>query len=123
VEISLDTAESIDGVQSLKMLVHRADPDDGARGPGLFQVTEAQAGQAFRVSFWVKNRGCRFRLRIDSETPESREPRNPIREIIDAETTGDDIWRQFVYTYTVPEHYGNIRFELNVVAPRDVMDR
>ncbi len=72
-ELSFDTAEPIDGAQSLKLLVHRAGPGGG----------------------W----------------------RSPIREIIDAETTGDGIWREFIYTYTVPEHYSNIRFELNVLAP------
>ncbi len=115
--VAVDTAEPIDGAQSLKMVVYRADPDDGKRDAGLFQVRDAQAGQTFRVSFWVKNQGCRFRVRIDSDTPESRQPRNPIRETIDAETTGDGVWSQFVYTYTVPQHYSNVRFELNVVAP------
>ena len=115
-ELSFDMAASIDGAQSLKILVHRADPSGGWRSPGLFQVTEAQTGQAYRVSFWLRNRGSRIRLLIDSETADSREPRNPIREIIDAEST-DDTWREFVYTYTVPAHYSNIRFELNVVAP------
>lgn len=116
-ELSFDTAEPIDGAQSLKLLVHRAGPGGGWRSPGLFQVTEAQTGRAYRVSFWLKNQGCLIRLVINSETADSREPRSPIREIIDAETTGDGIWREFVYTYTVPEHYSNIRFELNVLAP------
>ena len=34
--------------------------------------------------------------------------------------SGDDTWREFVYTYTVPAHYSNIRFELNVMAPGTV---
>lgn len=118
-ELSFDPAEPIDGTQSLKMLVHRVDPSGGWRSPGLFQVTEAQTGHSYRVSFWLKNHGSRIRLVIDSETADSREPRNPIREIIDAEST-DDTWREFVYTYTVPAHYSNIRFELNVMAPGTV---
>ena len=119
VEISYDSDDRVDGTQSLKLLVHRVEGSRW-RGPGLFQVTDAVEGQTYRVSFWLKNRGCRIRILIDSEFPESREPRNPITQVLDVESTGLDTWQRFDFTYTVPEHYRDIRFELNVLAPGTV---
>lgn len=115
-EIVYDTEDPVDGIQSLGLIVHRADPRGGWGSPGLFQDVEAVAGRSYRVSFWLKNRDCRVRLLIDSEKGESHEPRNPIVEIIGPERTGDDVWQRFEYTYTVPENYANIRFEINVLA-------
>ena len=116
-ELSLDSMDAVEGRQSLKFIAHRGDARCGWTTAGLFQVRPAKAKTSYKVSFWLKNQGCRIRLVIDSETADSREPRAPIREIIDAEMTGDDTWREFVYTYTVPAHYSNIRFELNVLEP------
>ena len=119
-ELSFDTADAVDGTQSLKFVVYRANPVGGWRSPGLFQVSDAEEGRSYRVSFWLKNRGGEIRLLITSSTSESREPRTPIKKIIAAEKTGDDSWHQFVYTYTVPAHYANIRFEINIVVPGTV---
>lgn len=119
-EMSLDTADAVDGTRSLKFAVSKANPVGGWRSPGLFQVSDAEEGRSYRLSFWLKNRAAKIRLLITSETHESREPRILIIEIIDAERTGNQTWRQFVYTYTVPAHYANIRFEMNIVAPGTV---
>ena len=116
-EMSFDTADAVDGTQSLKLIVHKANRIGGRGSAGLFQVSHAEEGRSYRISFWLKNRGAKIRLRITSETAESRDPRTPIIEIIDAEKTGDHTWRQSVYAYTVPAHYANIRFEINIVAP------
>jgi hypothetical protein len=119
-EMSFDTADAVDGTQSLQFVVHKAIPVGGWRSPGLFQVSDAEEGRSYRVSFWLKNSGAKVRLFITSETPESREPRTPITEIIDAKKTGEDTWGEFAYTYTVPAHYANIRFEINIVSPGTV---
>lgn len=116
-EMSFDTSDAVDGTQSLKFVVHKASPVPSPDSPGLFQLSDAEEGRSYRISFWLKNRGATIRLSITSELYESREPLTPIIEIIDAEKTADDTWRQFVYTYAVPAHYTNIRFEINFVAP------
>jgi len=118
--MSFDTTYAVDGTRSLKFVVHKVNPVGGWRSPGLFQVSHSEEGRSYRISFWLKNRGTKIRLGITSEAGESREPRTPIIEIIDAEKSGDDAWRQFVYTYNVPTNYGNIRFEINFVAPGTV---
>lgn len=122
-ELSFDTADAVDGTQSLKFVVYKANPIGGWRSwrsPGLFQVSYAEEGRSYRVSFWLKKRGGRIRLLITSESHQSREPRTPIKKIIDAEKMGDDRWHQFVYIYTVPAHYANIVFQVSIVAPGTV---
>lgn len=119
-ELDYDDTDPVDGTQSLRFVVHRAAPAGGWHSPGLFQLTDAEEGGSYRVSFWLKNQGCHIRLVINSETAESLEPRNPIYRKIGPEQTGEGAWKQFVYDYTVPAHYANIRFELNLLAPGTV---
>jgi len=118
--LDFDEADPVDGARSLRIVVKTDKPLAGWRAPGLFQVTDAEEGATYRVSFWLKNEGCDNRLLITSETPESREPRTPITETLGPEQTGEGDWKQFAYDYTVPPHYSNIRFELTVGTPGTV---
>ncbi len=56
-----------------------------------------------------------MRLLIRSEKANESPP--PNIEILGEAETGTNTWREFEYTYTVPETYGNIRFELNILQP------
>ena len=115
VEISLDTKDAIEGNQSLKFKVHRVDSRPGWRRPGLFQVRSAKSNRSYRVSFWLKNQGCKVSLTINSEKPKSAPLAN--RRMLGEGETGANTWRQFEYVYTVPDTYNNIRFDLGVVQP------
>lgn len=116
VEISIDTTDAVEGRKSLRFVVHKADPAArGVRTAGLFQVLPAESLRTYRVNFWLKNRGCTMRLLIRSEKASEAPP--PNIEILGEAETGTNTWRQFEYTYTVPETYGNIRFELNILQP------
>ncbi len=42
---------------------------------------------------------------------------SPIREILDEEETGTDVWRQFEYVYDFPATDDTIRFELGIMRP------
>jgi hypothetical protein len=114
-EITFDTADKVDGTQSLKFVARKADPGGGWPGPGMFQSYHAQEGRAYRISFWLKTHGAVIQLRICSEALNPSP--NPIIASINAEETGDHDWSQFVYTYTVPARYDSIRFEINIIAP------
>jgi hypothetical protein len=114
-EMTFDTADKVDGTQSLKFVVRKVDPGGGWPSPGLFQSSHAQEGRAYRISFWLKTRGAVIRLSIRSEALNPSP--NPIIASIKAEETGDHGWRQFVYTYTVPARHDSIRFEINIIAP------
>lgn len=108
-------SDAMDGEQSLRRRVHRV-TGPGWLGPGVFQVTDAVEGGTYKVRFWLKNEGCVLNLRIDSETAESREPRHPIKVRLPGAGSGESVWEAFEYVYVVPEHYQNIRFEVNISA-------
>ena len=111
-EISFDTVDAVDGNQSLKFVVHRLN-GPGWRSAGLFQVCPAKAKTSYKISFWLKNQGCKVSVLIRSEKPK----KSPAvaRKVLGAQETGTNKWRQFEYVYTVPATYDNIRFELSVV--------
>lgn len=127
VEIALDAEDAVEGKQSLKLLVHKADPVGGWRSAGLFQTLHSvEAGQSYKVSFWLKNQGCKVRLTIKNERGHShrgltevekkdRAANPPIKKVLGEEETGTDTWQRFEYIYNVPETDGSIRFELNVI--------
>jgi hypothetical protein len=119
-DMSFDTADKVDGRQSLKFVVRKTNGVGGWGSPGLFQTSDAQAGRAYRISFWLKTRGAVVRLRFISEGARTSQMLTPINESIQAEETGGRSWRQFVYDYTVPAEFPTIRVEMNVVAPGTV---
>jgi hypothetical protein len=127
-ELSLDARDAIEGNRSLKLIVHRAEPVGGWRTAGLFQVTPAKAKSSYKVSFWLKNQGCKIRVIIRNEgkdpifgpskvEKEDLAKHPPIRKSLGEEETGANTWRQFEYIYAVPETDGSIRFELNILQP------
>ena len=50
-EYSFDTSDAVDGVQSLKFIVHRVD-EGPRRVPWQFQSRKAQPGATYAVTFW-----------------------------------------------------------------------
>ena len=114
VEVSLDTLDAVEGNQSLKFLVHRVD-GPGWRSAGLFQVRPARENRSYKVSFWLKNQGCKVSVLIRSNKPKISPPEN--RQVLGEQETGINTWRRFEYVYTIPETYDNIRFDLNIVQP------
>ncbi len=129
VEISLDPEDAVEGKQSLKLLVHRADPAGIWPSARLFQVFQpAKANHSYKVSFWLKNQGCDVRLIIRNEGkdpvfgPSEAVKKDlaghpPIEKTLGEEETGTNTWRQFEFIYAVPETDGSIRFEMNIMQP------
>lgn len=89
------------------------------RRTGLFQISEAEEGRTYRVSFSEKHIGAPIQLRIASEAAESNGPW-PIETLIGTESSDNGTWRRHDYQYTVPPDFSNIRFEIKVVAPGTV---
>lgn len=115
VDVSLDETEAIEGKRSLRLEVHRPASTPGWRAPGLFQVRPATAGRSYRVSWWLKNRGCTIVVSVRSEEPLTASP--PQRTVLRPADTGNDVWRRFECVTTVPAPYENVRFELSVREP------
>jgi hypothetical protein len=113
-KFSLDTAEHVEGKQSLKIVVDRV----GQRPPGLGQTLDPVKTRPHKVSFWLKNQGCTIGLSITGTVchelwaPSQAEVRDvaahpPIKKTISNEETGADTWRQFECIYDVPKTDGS----------------
>jgi hypothetical protein len=113
-DLLIDTEAKIDGSQSLKFDVRQCSSDGGWHSPGIFKTIPARTGSRFKVSFWLKNNGCEFNVSIGSERPGSngRHERHKLHS-----SDSIEAWQQFMYDYTVPEGFENIRFELNILQP------
>lgn len=114
-QFSLDAVDAVEGKQSLKFTVQKADTRGGWTTAGLFQVVPASAKRSYKVSFWLKNQGCKVSLLIRSEKPKKSPPTKRI--ILGAKEMGTDTWRRFEYVYAVPKTYDNIRFEISIIQP------
>jgi hypothetical protein len=79
--------------------------------PGMFGSIEADTGDKFKVSFWIKNKGCKFLIKMVCEGPGM-----PSEKIIRSYEDIDE-WKYFEYEYTVPEIIKNVRFELILSSP------
>jgi hypothetical protein len=113
---SVDSTQAVDGDRSVRFQLWTAFPGRGHRSPGFFQVTDAEEGQTYEVSLWVRNESSALRLRITSEFPEDG-TKAPIVDTIGSERTGEDEWRRFSYSYRVPPPHRDIRFELGIMNP------
>ena len=111
-ELIVDTAEYKVGKQSLKFLVRACAPTGGWHSPGLAQEVEAAPGQTYKASFWVRNEGAAFRVRLGGVKPFEGQMETVV-------ASGDTIepWQYFEYEYTMPQGFDRLRFELNILQP------
>src|ERR1039458_6744963 len=63
-DIIIDTTEFKDGRQSLKFSVRKCSGAGGLYSPGLDQEFDAKKGEVCKVSFWIKNIGSEFIVKI-----------------------------------------------------------
>ena len=106
----MDTADFKDGKQSLKFLVRDCSPVGGRLSPGFANEMEAVPGQAYTISFWIKNEGAEFVAKIGGVAPTTSE----IKTIIQSKET-INTWRKIEHTFTIPQKYSSMRFELNIL--------
>ena len=109
-EISIDTEEKVEGEQSLRFAVHNLGPNSESRQWSVGQVFPARSLRTYRVSFWLRNRGCRVTRIYRSDAETSSGP-GMVETLGEAEM-GTDTWRQFEFTHTIPEESSNLRFAL-----------
>ncbi len=111
-DLIIDTTEYKDGGQSLKFLVRECSSTGGWHSPGLCQEYKAIPGETYRVSFWVKNDGSEFVIKIGGVSAH----KGQYDTIVKSKET-IDTWQQFEYTYTIPQKMNAIRFEMNILQP------
>jgi len=109
--LSYDTSQFKEGKQSLKFEVHSLDTSNfyqDWRRPGMFQMLDATAGDKYKLSFWIKNNGCDFRIRAFSLGFGM-----PSKVLLATKEDFPD-WTNFDYLYTVPDSCSGVRFELSI---------
>jgi hypothetical protein len=109
-DLIIDTLEFKEGKQSLKFLVRNCSPDGGWHSPGFCMQYEADPGEIYSVSFWVKNEASEFTARIGGVSA----TKGQYETIIKSKDTISD-WQLFEYKYTIPELMNSIRFEMNIL--------
>jgi hypothetical protein len=111
-EIMVDTNVFKDGKQSLKFLVRECSATGGWYSPGFCNEYPAKPGEKYRVTFWVKNDGCQFAVRIGGVSPN----KGKYDTIVDSQETIDS-WQFYEYHYTIPKEMTRIRIETNILKP------
>jgi len=109
--ITADTSTYADGNQSLKFLVNNCSPLGGWRSPGIAQEIPVTAGDTYHLSFFLKNEGTAFSVKISSVTAfEGVEgPSFQSSESINE-------WKKYEYVYQIPANMKRLRFEVNVLS-------
>lgn len=110
--IMLDTNNSKAGKQSLQFNVVRCAETGGWQSPGMAKEIDAKPGDAYTVSFWIKNNGATFIAKIGGITA----TKHNLKTIV-ATNENSPNWKQYYYKFTMPPHMDALRFELNVIQP------
>ena len=116
-ELVLDTTDAKDGKQSLKFVIHKCPECSESGGwhcPGIFQEKPAISEKSYKVSFWLKNQGCKFRVRLISII--EKRNRSDEKTVLETDETFD-AWRRYEYMYTICKDGTSFRFELNILSP------
>jgi hypothetical protein len=111
-EIVMDTIEFAEGKQSLKFIVRKCSSIGGCYSPGFCNQFPADPGGTFRISFWIKNQGSYFYIKIGGINSSAGQ-----YETIVETNEEIDPWRNFEYIYAVPEGMNEIRLEVNILKP------
>lgn len=109
--IRFDTADFMEGKQSLVFDVQRCSSKGGWYSPGIAKEWEVQPGATYRVSFKVKSNQSKACITIHAVSIKSS------GEKVTAEQTDTQgQWKTLSYEYTVPSGYSRLRIEFNVLS-------
>jgi hypothetical protein len=111
-ETILDSIEPKDGKYSFTWNVMSCDGRGGRYSPGMAQEIAAETGKTYRVSFWVRNNGTNYIIKLNAVSAFNTAP-GPLHQS-NQNTAG---WRLYSYDYTIPKGMEKLRFELNVLSP------
>ncbi|MCK9399469.1 MAG: hypothetical protein M0Q51_05675 [Bacteroidales bacterium] len=111
-EIIVDSIEFKEGKQSLKFIVRECSSAGGWYSPGFCNEFPAKPDESYKISFWVKNNGSGFHVRIGGVGYSTGQ----YETIVKSDETIDN-WQLYEYKYEIPEKMNAIRFELNILKP------
>ena len=111
-EIIIDKEEFLEGKQSLKFKGEKCSSIGGWFSPGFTNQFNAEQGNTYKLSFWIKNDGAEFRVMAGGVAPKIGDMKTLLQT---SEQIND--WKQYEYGVPVTEEYDQIRFEVNILKP------
>jgi len=111
-ELIIDSTDSKEGSQSLHFLVRECSPDGGWHSPGFCKEIDGVKGEHYMVSFWVKNSGSRFFIRVGGVSAFEGQYDTIVESSETIET-----WRLFEYEYVMSQDMERIRIEISILQP------
>ena len=111
-DVVIDNIEYVEGNQSLMFLVRECSGDGGWRSPGIAQEIPVQNGRRYRVSFWLKNAGTEFSVRLGAVSGKGGEDKSVV-----GVPAGLEDWTFIEQEHTIPEPYERLRFQLSIYGP------
>lgn len=112
--IFFDTVFVKEGKQSLKFeiqAVNSLEYQKELMSPGMFECIDAETGDRYKVSFWIKNQGSEFNIKIGNQFLMFF-----AEDILKTNENFSD-WTYIEYEYTIPESNPTICFGLNFLSP------
>lgn len=111
-ELIFDEDDAREGARSLRFVVQECSPDGGWRSPGLCQEFPVEPGTTQAIGFWIKNDGCDWRVSFGAVSAKTGET-----ETVTSSGAPDGEWAHVERTYTLPDGYDHLRFELSIRSP------
>ena len=93
-------------------MVEECNSSGGWHSPGFTKQFDAEPGNTYKLSFWIKNKGAEFQVSAGGVSPTSGEMKILLRSNQQIEK-----WKQFKYEVPVGEAFSQIRTEVNVLQP------
>ena len=111
-EIILDKEDFKEGNQSLKFEVEECSSNGGWGSPGFTNQFEAEQGSSYKLSFWIKNNGAKFRVMAGGVTPKTGNMKTLVQ-------TSEQIkdWKRYEYRVPITQQFDQIRIEVNILKP------
>jgi hypothetical protein len=110
-----DTADPVERNQSLLFSVKSCSPAGGWHSPGIFNEIDVETGKTYLVTFWVKNTGCKYMIRMDCFKKGTEDANNPKKWITYSDTISH--WQKFEDSFVFDNELNRFRFELNILSP------
>lgn len=113
-KLIFDNINVKEGNQSLRFEIHKIDTlilYEELIGPGMFSYADAEIGKKYKISFWIKNQGCKFNIHIGNQFFGFNS-----EDILET-NENFTVWTYFEYEYTIPESNPGICFGLNFMSP------
>ncbi len=114
-DIALDKHVFKEGKQSLRFDVNECSSTGGWHSPGFtnqfFEAGKFEGEGVYKLSFWIKNNGTKFRVNAGGVAPYEGE----MKALIESDEKIEN-WKYFEYNVDVQKDR-HLRMELNVLRP------